>query len=356
MADMLYRALVVDDEPAVRKATIRAFVEERFACDAAANGTEAKQLLAANRYDVVVTDLQMPNGHGHALAMELLAIENRPAIVVSDRHVGPRLAKDLIGRGSGVRGIQARPLRSVGSQDQGHDEPATASRPNYAAPLISWKLDLHAVRTRRPRPARERSPRDIIASAAIRAGGSGVSPNGSPGAGLRRYNGPPERGHPDARPQQRATGRRTGGNAAAGGRIGSGQNGTRANRGGTRAEQGHPASRHRKPAPGLLRHRPRRPLPDAECRQQANWGDAIGKRPEDVAGTEENISLWLENNRRASPGRRSKAKWNSPSKAKNASPTTSSPRSGRTAKSPGFSASTSTSPSGNAPRGDAEGP
>ena len=71
------------------------------------------------------------------------------------------------------------------------------------------------------------------------------------------------------------------------------ENGTRADRGGTRAEQGHPASRHRKPAPGLLRHRPRRPLPDAECRQQAHWGDAIGKRPEDVAGTEENISLWL---------------------------------------------------------------
>ncbi len=98
-------------------------------------------------------------------------------------------------------------------------------------------------------------------------------------AQVRRYNGPPERGHPDARPQQRATGRRTGGNAAAGGRIGSGQNRTRANRGGTRAEQGHPASRHRKPAPGLLRHRPRRPLPDAECRQQG----ALGRRHRQAA-------------------------------------------------------------------------
>ena len=35
---------------------------------------------------------------------------------------------------------------------------------------------------------------------------------------------------------------------------------------------------------------------------KAHWGDAIGKRPEDVAGTEENISLWLENNRRAFAG------------------------------------------------------
>ena len=109
MTDTLYRALVVDDDPAVRKATMRAFVEERFSCDAAANGTEAKQLLAANRYDVVVTDLQMPNGHGHALAMELLAIEDRPAIAVLTGMLDPRLAKDLIGRG--VEFVEFKPVR-----------------------------------------------------------------------------------------------------------------------------------------------------------------------------------------------------------------------------------------------------
>ena len=76
--DTPYRALVVDDDIAVRKATIRALDQERFSCDAAANGFEAKQMLASNRYDVVVTDLQMPNGHGHALAMDLLALQNVP--------------------------------------------------------------------------------------------------------------------------------------------------------------------------------------------------------------------------------------------------------------------------------------
>ncbi len=142
MTDTLYRALVVDDDPAVRKATMRAFVEERFSCDAAANGTEAKQLLAANRYDVVVTDLQMPNGHGHALAMELLAIEDRPAIAVLTGMLDPRLAKDLIGRG--VEFVEFKPVRydlliakikALVSRRHG-------AQTDYAAPLISWKLDL----------------------------------------------------------------------------------------------------------------------------------------------------------------------------------------------------------------------
>lgn len=78
MTDTLYRALVVDDDTAVRKATIRAFDQERFSCDAAASGHEAKQMLESNRYDVVVTDLQMPNGHGHALAWISLRCKNIP--------------------------------------------------------------------------------------------------------------------------------------------------------------------------------------------------------------------------------------------------------------------------------------
>ena len=31
---------------------------------------------------------------------------------------------------------------------------------------------------------------------------------------------------------------------------------------------------------------------------KSHWGDAIGKRPEDVADTPENLSVWLDNNRR----------------------------------------------------------
>ena len=129
MAETIYRCAVVDDDPSVRKATIRAFAEERFSCDAAGSGAEAKQMLAANRYDVVVTDLQMPNGHGHALAMEILALEDRPAIAILTGMLDPRLAKDLVGAGSGLCRVQARALRSVDCQDQGHGR-QTARHPD----------------------------------------------------------------------------------------------------------------------------------------------------------------------------------------------------------------------------------
>ena len=37
---------------------------------------------------------------------------------------------------------------------------------------------------------------------------------------------------------------------------------------------------------------------------KAHWGDAVGKCPDDAAGTEENLVLWRENNRRAFAGER----------------------------------------------------
>jgi len=94
-----YRALVVDDEAVVRQLTLRALTREGFSCDVAADGAEAQSLADRNRYDVVLTDLRMPNRHGHALATELLDREDRPAVVVLTGLAEPRLAKDLMARG-----------------------------------------------------------------------------------------------------------------------------------------------------------------------------------------------------------------------------------------------------------------
>ena len=100
MADNSYRALVVDDEAMVRNLTIRALNREGFSCDAAADGLEARQRMKANRYDVVVSDLQMPNMHGHLLASELLLSEGRPIVVILTGVLEPKLAKDLLVRGA----------------------------------------------------------------------------------------------------------------------------------------------------------------------------------------------------------------------------------------------------------------
>jgi HD-like signal output (HDOD) protein/DNA-binding response OmpR family regulator len=100
MKNSPYRALVVDDELAVRNLTIRALTSEGFCCQPAADGLQAQELAAVNRYDVVVTDLRMPNRHGHALASELLEREDRPLVVVLTGVLDPKLARDLVARGT----------------------------------------------------------------------------------------------------------------------------------------------------------------------------------------------------------------------------------------------------------------
>lgn len=94
-----FRALVVDDEPMVRMATMRALARENFSCDAAHNGREALELVRQTRYELVVTDLRMPESNGHALAAELLARADRPAVAVLTGVIEPKLARDLALRG-----------------------------------------------------------------------------------------------------------------------------------------------------------------------------------------------------------------------------------------------------------------
>jgi len=108
MATDRHRALVVDDEEPIRKLLAVALRKSGFECDLAADGEQASQLTANARFDVVVTDLKMPNKNGHALALELLQRPDRPLIVVYTGVIEPRLAKDLLARG--VDDIQFKPV------------------------------------------------------------------------------------------------------------------------------------------------------------------------------------------------------------------------------------------------------
>jgi HD-like signal output (HDOD) protein/FixJ family two-component response regulator len=104
-----YQALVVDDERLIRNLTVQALRGKGIDCDTAGDGVEAARLLAAHRYDVVVTDLNMPNRHGHALAVDLLSLgAERSAIVILTGVLEPRLAEDLLARG--VDEIEFKPV------------------------------------------------------------------------------------------------------------------------------------------------------------------------------------------------------------------------------------------------------
>ena len=100
-------ALVVEDEEVIRQATVRALRNEGFWCEVASNGNKALEKLRNNFFDVVICDLRMPEMNGHSLAVELLAMVHRPAVIVLTGVLEPRLARDLLRRG--VDDIIAKP-------------------------------------------------------------------------------------------------------------------------------------------------------------------------------------------------------------------------------------------------------
>ncbi len=94
-----FRALVVDDDAVVRRMVAFALQQEGFHCDTASDGEQALLRLSEQSYDLLVTDLRMPNKHGHALAVDVLADHLHPIIIVHSSVDDPRLTKDLILRG-----------------------------------------------------------------------------------------------------------------------------------------------------------------------------------------------------------------------------------------------------------------
>lgn len=99
MTDFSARALVVDDEAISRKMVMFALEREGFQCDCAADGIEAMSKFEASDYEVVITDLKMPNKHGGDLVIELLGQNNPPLVVVHTSVLEPEVARGLIDEG-----------------------------------------------------------------------------------------------------------------------------------------------------------------------------------------------------------------------------------------------------------------
>jgi len=108
MAVDCYSALIVDDEPVLRQATARALARCGFRCDLAADGRQALEMLSGQRYQVVVTDLRMPEMNGHRLAVELLKKPDRPVVIVITGVTEQKLERDL--RARGVDEILLKPV------------------------------------------------------------------------------------------------------------------------------------------------------------------------------------------------------------------------------------------------------
>jgi len=69
-ARALPRVLVAEDNPAVREFIVRSLASVGYAVTAAIDGQQALDMLAGEKFDVLVSDIVMPNVDGIALAMK----------------------------------------------------------------------------------------------------------------------------------------------------------------------------------------------------------------------------------------------------------------------------------------------
>lgn len=99
MSEPVLKALVVDDDPITRKVVAFALRNEGFQCDLAGDGVEALKRIETAEYDLVVTDLCMPNTNGHTFSVELLRHNPTPVLVIHTCVDDPRVTKDLMSRG-----------------------------------------------------------------------------------------------------------------------------------------------------------------------------------------------------------------------------------------------------------------
>lgn len=66
-----HRALIVDDEPNLRKMTMLALQSEGIHCDQAGDGTAALRAIATKQYDLILSDIDMPRMNGPELLQHL---------------------------------------------------------------------------------------------------------------------------------------------------------------------------------------------------------------------------------------------------------------------------------------------
>ena len=78
----LLRILVVDDEPDLRTLYQLTLLREGYQVDTAGDLTQARSMLAEQTFDVLITDMRLPDGLGLALITELKTLQRPERCVV----------------------------------------------------------------------------------------------------------------------------------------------------------------------------------------------------------------------------------------------------------------------------------
>ena len=76
------KILIIDDEPQIQTMLTKLFREEGYEVEAASNGNQGLQMFKASSYDLVITDIIMPEKEGLETIRDLKKIDPSVKIIV----------------------------------------------------------------------------------------------------------------------------------------------------------------------------------------------------------------------------------------------------------------------------------
>lgn len=104
------KILAVDDEPSLRELYRRAFSEQGYQITLAATAGEARALMSGNSYDLIITDLVLPDGAGTELTDLAAAAGNGTHSILVSGAVEP-WEMPIFSEKYGLKGFFPKPFR-----------------------------------------------------------------------------------------------------------------------------------------------------------------------------------------------------------------------------------------------------
>ena len=95
-----YSVLVVDDEQTIRQILVRIVRRDGYAVQEAVNGKDALEKMSTSRFDLVITDVKMPEIGGLELLAKIKSNYPDTKVVIVTSHVGDMTAAEVISAGA----------------------------------------------------------------------------------------------------------------------------------------------------------------------------------------------------------------------------------------------------------------
>ena len=103
----IFNVLFVDDEENVLKSYIRVFLREPIKIFVADNGMDAMKLFSAQKLDLIITDIKMPNMHGVELIETIRKEDTTTPIIIYSAY--DKMKDDCALKNLNVQGFFSKP-------------------------------------------------------------------------------------------------------------------------------------------------------------------------------------------------------------------------------------------------------